>query len=240
MKLFFSLTLTVSLFPCSIVEGERIHGSDLAAEEPLFADIDPGTDLGPAPVAGARRTLQILELEKLAKERGITLGADKFRPACFERATMVLTESLLDSALRAALDSRPQTEHAILEIADFSRNALPVGELDFPLDGLAPSGLWRGRLVYGSNRSIPIWARVRVTDPATGKTFAYWRTSTGPDVARGDSVRVQVISGGVLLAFDSQAESSGHIGEQVTVKNPISGQHFRGVVEDKGKVIVRK
>ena len=49
-----------------------------------------------------------------------------------------------------------------------------------------------------------------------------------------------VISGGVLLAFDSQAESSGHIGEQVTVKNPISGQRFRGVVEDKGKVIVRK
>jgi hypothetical protein len=230
----------VQLVACGIIEGDRIHGSDLAAEEPAFADIDPSADLGPAPVAGARRTLQSFELEKLAKERGITPTSEKNRSICFERATLALTENLIEAALRDSLDAHPQTEHAILEIAEFSRNALPVGELDFPIDGLAPSGLWRGRLIYGGNRSIPIWTRVRVTDASTGKPLAYWRSSSGPDVARGDTVRVQVSSGGVLLAFETEAESSGHVGEQVTVRNPVSGQRFRGVVEARGKVIVRK
>lgn len=241
MKLFlFSLAFAASLFGCATVEGDRIHGSDLAAEEPAFAVLDPSSDLGASPIAGARRTFQTFDLEKLAKEKGVSLDPDQKRTVCFERATLTLTEDLLEAALRDALDARPQTAHATLEIADFSRNTLPVGELDFPLDGLSPSGLWRGRLVYGGNRSIPIWARVRVTDATTGKPLAYWRASSGPDVARGETIRVQVVSGGVLLAFESQAESSGHVGEQVTVRNPLGGQRFRGVVEAPGKVIVRK
>lgn len=233
------LTGAVRLWGCAVLEGDRIHGSDLAAEAPAFSGIDPSADLGPAPVAGARRTLQNFELQRIAKERGIALPAET-PAACFERATLVLTEKLIEAALRDTLDARPETANATIEIAEFSRNTLPVGELEFPIEGLAPSGLWRGRLVYAGTRSVPVWARVRVTDPSTGKPLAYWRAPSSPEVARGDTVQVQVVSGGVLLAFETQAESSGHIGEQVTVRNPVGGQRFRGVVESRGKVVVHK
>lgn len=242
MRFLLLLTLlgvSSRAFACTVVEGDRIHGSDLAAEAAAFAAIDPTTDLGPAPVAGARRTLQNFELQKIAKERAIQLTTE-VPTACFERATLVLTEKLIEAALRDTLDSRPETEHAALEIADFSRNTLPVGELEFPIEGLAPSGLWRGRLIYAGSRSVPVWARVRVTDTATGKPVAYWRAPSGPEVARGDTVQVRVMSGGVLLAFETDAESSGHIGEQVTVRSPAGGQRFRGIVEARGKVVVRK
>lgn len=243
MKSFSLITLlaisAARLFACAVIEGDRIHGSDLAAEASAFFDIDPAADLGPAPVAGVRRTMQFFELQKIAKERKISLTSEP-QTACFERATLVLTEKLIEAALRDTLDARPETANATLEITDFSRNNLPVGELEFPIEGLASSGLWRGRLVYAGTRSIPVWARVRVTDPATGKPLAYWRTPSGPEVARGDTVQVQVLSGGVLLAFETEAESSGHVGEQVTVRNPAGGQRFRGVVEARGKVVVRK
>jgi flagella basal body P-ring formation protein FlgA len=59
-------------------------------------------------------------------------------------------------------------------------------------------------------------------------------------IARGDQVRVEVHSGAVLLAFDAAAESSGHTGEAVTVRNPANGQRFRAVVEGPGKVGIQK
>jgi flagella basal body P-ring formation protein FlgA len=61
-----------------------------------------------------------------------------------------------------------------------------------------------------------------------------------PDVKRGDKVIVNVISGGVLLTFEAQTESSGHIGETVILLNPDNGRRFVAKVEDKGKVVVKK
>jgi flagella basal body P-ring formation protein FlgA len=42
------------------------------------------------------------------------------------------------------------------------------------------------------------------------------------------------------VAFDAAAESSGHVGEHVIVRNPANGQRFRAVVEAHGKVGIRK
>ncbi len=59
-------------------------------------------------------------------------------------------------------------------------------------------------------------------------------------VHRGDKVAVTVSSGGVLLKFESEAESSGRPGDTVIVLNPENGNRFVARVEDQGKVVVNK
>jgi flagella basal body P-ring formation protein FlgA len=61
-----------------------------------------------------------------------------------------------------------------------------------------------------------------------------------PQVERGDKVSVQVSNGGALLQFDSEAETPGHVGDMVFVRNPENGHRFQAKVEGKGKVAIRK
>jgi hypothetical protein len=246
MKPLLSILLLAGpLLACTVLPGDRILGADLAGAHPGFSGIDPGADIGPAPAAGARRTFRSFELERIAKENALALSADAPQEVCFERATRAFDEETLAAILRTVLDSQPRTAGVTFEIADFSRNPLPIGTPEFPLDGLSESGLWRGRLVYGDNRSIPIWVRVRIvrtpSDGAgTAKPVAMFREPAALGVLRGDTVRVEVLSGTVRLAFDAAAESSGHIGEQVTLRNPASGQRFRAVVASAGRVEIHK
>jgi flagellar basal body P-ring formation protein FlgA len=72
-----------------------------------------------------------------------------------------------------------------------------------------------------------------------GQRIAASALAESTDVARGETVRVQVVDGPALLTFDAVAESSGRKGDQVMLRNPSSGRTFRGLVEDKGKVMVR-
>lgn len=72
-----------------------------------------------------------------------------------------------------------------------------------------------------------------------GKSRAPWRV-TAPEVARGDEVAVVVQSGAARLAFDAKAESSGHAGDSVLVRNPENGRLFQAKVEGKGKVLVQR
>lgn len=227
MKPFLLGLAFVAVLPaCTLVEGDRILGRDMAAEHPAFVGIDPKLDLGPAPVAGARRSLQYFEMERIARETSVLLTSDAVREACFERATNHLSAEALSDVLKTPG----------LEILDFSHNPLPAGRAEFLANGLSPSGLWRGRWLFGDNRSMPIWARVRsVGSPATARP-----PTAGPEIGRGDTVRVEVTSGGVLLAFDAAAENSGHTGERVTVRNPDNGQRLRAVVEAPGKAGIRK
>lgn len=225
MKLFLSLIVALAwaspLYACTSVAGDRILGKDMAAEHSGFLPIEPETDLGPAPLAGARRTILHSELERIARQQGIALGEESKREACFERQVVTLTEAIAREALPREVT-----------VVDFSRTLLPVGRPEFRAQDLAPNGLWRGRWLYGDNRSVPIWVRIQMTGaPVPGST---------PEIARGDRIRVEVQSGGVLLAFDAAAENSGRIGEPVTVRNPANGQRFRAIVEAQGKARIRK
>ncbi|MEO5922882.1 MAG: flagella basal body P-ring formation protein FlgA [Bryobacteraceae bacterium] len=230
MRLAIILGFVGALEACTLVEGDRILGRHLAEEHASFAGVDANADLGPAPVAGARRSFRYFEVERIARENAVTLPPDTPREACFERATVHLEGETLRSMLRAELLAPD------LEVLDYSRNALPAGKPEFRVDGLSPKGMWRGRWLYGENRSVPIWARVKST--ATGAGLR--APSLHHEIGRGDTVRVEIRSGGVLLAFDATTESSGHTGEQVTVRNPVNGQRFRAVVEGPGKVGARK
>jgi flagella basal body P-ring formation protein FlgA len=59
------------------------------------------------------------------------------------------------------------------------------------------------------------------------------------DVNRGDAVRVEVRSGAAHLAFFAKAESGGHTGDLITVRNPSSNKIFRARVKDKDHVVVQ-
>ena len=58
------------------------------------------------------------------------------------------------------------------------------------------------------------------------------------EIERGDQVAVEVSSGGAQLRFNARAESGGHTGDAILVKNPVSRRNFRARVEKKGKVVL--
>jgi flagella basal body P-ring formation protein FlgA len=158
MKFALMFAFALRLFACRAVDAAQITGKDLAAASPLFSALDPNLVIGPAPVPAVERALRPEELLRIAKQNGITISG----PApeiCFERATEPLTPEKLLPILRAAL----AIPDAKIEIVDFSRVAVPRGSLQFTRTGLAPNGLWRGRVNFDDNRSMAVWARVRVT-----------------------------------------------------------------------------
>lgn len=147
---------------CHPVDGDRILGRDLAAAGPAFASIDPDAIIGAAPIPGLRRFLRPEELLRIAHAHNLTLAAP-VPEVCFERATEPLTAGRLLAVLQDALG----LEGAKIEILDFSRVGIPRGTLEFPRSALSPAGFWRGHVTYSENRTMPLWARVRVTTEQT-------------------------------------------------------------------------
>ncbi len=139
---------------------------------------------------------------------------------CFE----VRTEPLTRERVLAAFGEQAGE----IELLDFSRFPVPAGDIEFllpPAAGDKPV-LCRGRVRYSANRSMPIWARVKL--PAAARA----------DVARGETVDVEVVSGAAQLRFQARAETAGKQGETVVLTNPANGRRFSGRVREKGKVIV--
>jgi flagella basal body P-ring formation protein FlgA len=149
---------------CIAVDGDRILASDMAKAVPAFAALAADVPLGFAPAPGARRVFGEQEIARLGARYGIEARA---RGGCFERATELLTEARVAGALRAAIGN----ETARIEILDFSRYPAPRGELRFPASPASvppPSPrplplLFRGRIEYGEKRSVPVWAKARIT-----------------------------------------------------------------------------
>ena len=72
--------------------------------------------------------------------------------------------------VRAALLLALDTADVRLEVLEFSNQPLPPGRLEFPREGLnkppgndpAAAVFWRGKLIYDDQRSLVVWARVRI------------------------------------------------------------------------------
>ncbi|MEP7352992.1 MAG: flagella basal body P-ring formation protein FlgA [Acidobacteriota bacterium] len=263
-----SLSSTAVLaIDCTPVAGDRITGKELAAADATFASIPPTQDLGPAPLGNADRVFHAWEIVSLERKFAVEHSESVPALVCFRRVTQTLTPEQLQPVLRAALASG-SLESALarvagiggdvhelrasvppLEILDYSQNPLPLGELQFRPENLMPSGLWRGRLIYGEGRSAPVWVKVIPPIVAGTQTSAQARPISKsqsarpslltPEVERGKSVHVEVASGGIHLGFDAEAESSGHIGEAVVLRNPANGHRFRAIVKAVGRVEVR-
>lgn len=154
---FAFLVFAAQAFACQLIDGDRILGKDVAVASPMFATLNPQLEIGAAPLAGVTRVLRPDEVVRLAKQNNITLDA----PApsiCFDRATEPLTAEILLPIVAKAL----AIDNAKIEILDFSRFGVPHGTFDFPKSGLMPNGLWRGRVLYGENHSVPVWVKARI------------------------------------------------------------------------------
>jgi flagella basal body P-ring formation protein FlgA len=168
---------------CIAVAGERILVRDLVAAVPALAALPPEAALGYTPAPGARRLLGRQELAGLAERHGVRLEAAP--SLCVERAARPLAPERLEKALRAAL-AQAGIPAARLEIVDFSRYPVPEGELEFARSGLpalpraGTPVTWRGHVRYGSNRSLGVWARVKLSVAAEGLVAAGNITSGRP------------------------------------------------------------
>ena len=59
------------------------------------------------------------------------------------------------------------------------------------------------------------------------------------DVERGQTVMVEVHSGGAVVKLEAKAESAGRKGDTVSVRNATSGTLFHAQIEGKGRVLVK-
>ena len=214
-------------FACSTVEGDSITASDLARANSVFAALDPQMAMAPSPLAGAVRVLHASELLTLARRHSLAVQ-DLVEDACFERLSEPLTLALLEPILDRQFAGQP------VEIADFSRVRIPLeADRKFEITGAA-SNVIRGRVTYSGGHSVIFWVRLKAAHDA------HPLLSQSDGIERGESVNVEVRSGAARLAFASTAESSGHMGEVVLVRNPQNGKLFQAKVQSKGTVLVQR
>jgi flagella basal body P-ring formation protein FlgA len=155
---FAFILFTIPAFACQPIDSDHILGKDVAAASPLFASLDPKIEVSAAPLAGVERVLRPEEIVRLAKQNGIALEGPA-AAICFARVTEPLTAEKLLPELQKALG----LDNALVEILDFSRFGVPRGTFEFPKSSLMPNGLWRGRILYGENHSMPVWVKTRIT-----------------------------------------------------------------------------
>jgi flagella basal body P-ring formation protein FlgA len=79
-------------------------------------------------------------------------------------------------------------------------------------------------------------APVRVV--AAGTEIHLGQLMVPPDVNRGDMVEVEVRSGAAHLAFTGKAESAGHSGDTIVIRNLSSNKVFQARVDGKGKAFL--
>jgi flagella basal body P-ring formation protein FlgA len=159
---------TASLSPaqtdCAPVETDRLTVADLAAVLPPFRTAPPDPVISAAPAPGARRIFHPSELLSIARRYSVTLADTS--DICFEWRLHPLDRTLLLDAMRAALPL-PDLR---LDIVETSLYPVPPGRIEFRADSLgspplspATPVIWRGNVLYATDRRFSIWARVTVS-----------------------------------------------------------------------------
>jgi flagella basal body P-ring formation protein FlgA len=59
-----------------------------------------------------------------------------------------------------------------------------------------------------------------------------------PEIARGDSVNVEVRHGGARLSVQAVAESGGRRGDRIALRNPETKRRFLAQVAGKGQAVI--
>jgi len=81
--------------------------------------------------------------------------------------------------------------------------------------------------------------RVARQNLPAGQRIAPASLAEPTEILLGERVHVHVVDGLATLSLEAFAQSAGSRGDVIVLRNPATGKSFRGVVEDKGKVIVR-
>jgi hypothetical protein len=226
LLIFVSLNAEARI--CVIIDSDQVLAKDLTRADARLASLDSDTAIGATPLAGFAREIKGRELAALLWSAGHPADSRSFPDICVQRTTRELTVEQLQPVLDGTL-------RAPVSILEFSHYRVPSGVMEFPLAGLTRSGLWHGRVVYGSHHSFLVWARIRV-DRAPASESA----RKGFEVTRGDRITVEVTSGSARLAFAAIAESPGQAGDSILIRNPENGRLFQAKVWGEGKVRIQK
>ncbi|HVW10336.1 MAG TPA: flagellar basal body P-ring formation chaperone FlgA [Bryobacteraceae bacterium] len=140
-------------------------------------------------------------------------GVQRFPIWAKVRVTVPSTRLIAVESLRPGAVIRPEQVH--LEVAD-----------RFPQPGLADL----------TPESVAGMAPVRSI--SAGAEIRRDNLLRPNDVNRGDTVQVDVRFGGAHLSFNGHAESGGHIGDTVSVRNPETNRMFQAIVAGSGRVFV--
>lgn len=160
----FLLAALLAAPGCLEVSQSRITAGHLKAFVPQFASLPADAEFGYAPAPGTTRWIRRGEVESFARRHGILL--ESAPELCAVRPSQVLTAAAIESALRPVISGLlPGSSHRI-EIIDYVRLPLPQGVLSFRKEDMheAQAGalLWRGRIIYDRNRSMPVWVKARI------------------------------------------------------------------------------
>jgi flagella basal body P-ring formation protein FlgA len=161
-----ALSLAAQAGDCIRVDGDRILARHLATAAAGLEAVPPETFIGFSPKPGVVRWLAPALIEASGARFGVKLQVPG--PLCVERQAGPLTAAMIRQAIEAAMATAGYSNYK-LQIVSFPEHPLPVGELEFPLSGLAAGpgkaaeSMWRGRLKLAGSQSIPIPVRVTVS-----------------------------------------------------------------------------
>lgn len=165
MLLTLGLALTLAPPACSpVLDGDQILGRHLASVDERYKAVPAEMVIGLAPVPGIRRTVLPHTLRKLLQ----TYGSDEpeIQPICLEWPARQLTPSDLQTAIGESLGT-PSLE---IEVLDFTKAKVPVGNLVFPTSGLSGEealfeggAVWRGNVLLPGGKKFQIWTRVKLS-----------------------------------------------------------------------------
>jgi len=94
-----------------------------------------------------------------------------------------------------------------------------------------------GSTIFPSRRDINSqWSKVRIS---MGNVISTPRIEPIPQVAIGDDVVLISRCGTVEVKTEGKALGDGYIGDKIRVENGFNGKRLRGIVEDKGVILVK-
>jgi len=137
---------------------DQIFLRDLAGAFPGMESAAPGPAVGLAPAPGIVRVFHLPELRRLVAR--FNLPGDPASEVCVVRPVLPPDPALFLNAMQKELP------RASIEIQDYSRQAVPSGDLTFPASAMrrAPrETLWIGYIRYATNRRFTVWARVKLS-----------------------------------------------------------------------------
>jgi flagella basal body P-ring formation protein FlgA len=84
-----------------------------------------------------------------------------------------------------------------------------------------------------------VTGRTPVRDIAAGAEVHLNQIVVPPEVSRGEPVDVEVRSGAARLVLTGKAETAGHTGDMITVRNPITSKLFQARVSGQGTAVLK-
>jgi flagella basal body P-ring formation protein FlgA len=147
---------------CHQLDSDAVLARDLAPLVPGFAKLPEDFLIGYVESSGAPRIFHGLDLEHIARNRGVILQG--LEDLCLERRTFVATPARIAEAMRKTLGDLPGLK---IEILSSTQQPVPTGEIVFQRSGVQPPAgpevTWRGSVQAGKGTSYPVWARARIT-----------------------------------------------------------------------------